>query len=382
MVSEPKVLLKKKLLLSLPLHPPLSTVALFTTAGAVVYRCHYRSLSFDRRSYDFDRLSQATTTSLTTPSSELLRSSCVVACLVSSQADIQSIEVALVPCLDNLGYFNVSLSCSSMASSVGVSSDLLCLFEYFLKNIVYLGKKFPKLAVRVFFSLFKLLPHPLRNHCPLFQSPSMAAPMEEDGLNYEFAWGRKRGMGGKKKDVRFYEFFTFDGVQYVLNDTIYLQNESCDMPHIGKLIKVWENHDKLRKVKGFANVNPLEAIVGKCNVICISKNIGNSQPKDDFVFYRFFDVGQRKVVDQIDDKIVGTESLVLLRKHFLVSLPPPLPLSAVTSSIVVGGVIVYCYHYRSSSFDRRSHDFDCLGQATTMPLSMPSSELLHALSTF
>ncbi|KAG2404130.1 Protein ANTI-SILENCING 1 [Vigna angularis] len=163
----------------------------------------------------------------------------------------------------------------------------------------------------------------------------MAAPMEEDGLNYEFAWGRKRGMGGKKKDVRFYEFFTFDGVQYVLNDTIYLQNESCDMPHIGKLIKVWENHDKLRKVKkflegiqtkenklflacddgkGFANVNPLEAIVGKCNVICISKNIGNSQPKDDFVFYRFFDVGQRKVVDQIDDKIVGTEVINISTK--------------------------------------------------------------------
>ncbi|XP_014503747.1 protein ANTI-SILENCING 1-like isoform X2 [Vigna radiata var. radiata] len=174
----------------------------------------------------------------------------------------------------------------------------------------------------------------------------MAAPIGEVDLNYEFAWGRKRGMGGKKKDVQFYESFTFDGVQYALNDTVYLQNESSDVPHIGKLIKVWENRDKSRKVKvqwffrsreiqkflegiqtkenelflacgdgkGFANVNPLEAIVGKCNVVCISKNIGNSQPKADFVFYRFFDVGQRKVVDQTDDKIAGTEVINISTK--------------------------------------------------------------------
>ncbi|KAK7373199.1 hypothetical protein VNO80_06597 [Phaseolus coccineus] len=170
----------------------------------------------------------------------------------------------------------------------------------------------------------------------------MVAPMDEDDLKYEFAWGKKRGMGGKKKDVQFYESFTFEGVQYTLNDAVCLQNESCDVPHIGKLIKIWENRDKSRKVKvqwffrsseirkflegiqtkenelflacgdgkGFANVNPLEAIVGKCNVVCISKNIGNSQLSDeakaDFVFYRFFDVGQRKVVDEID-KIAGTE---------------------------------------------------------------------------
>ncbi|RDX73033.1 Protein ANTI-SILENCING 1, partial [Mucuna pruriens] len=165
----------------------------------------------------------------------------------------------------------------------------------------------------------------------------MAEPttVEEE---FEFAWGKKRGMGGKRKDVQFYDSFTFDGVEYALNDAIYLHNGSGGEPHIGKLIKIWENRDKSRKVKvqwffrpneirkflegiqtrdnelflacgdgkGFANVNPLEAIVGKCNV-CVSKDNGNPQRSDDamagFVSYRFFDVGNFKIVDQID----GTE---------------------------------------------------------------------------
>ncbi|CAJ1972302.1 unnamed protein product [Sphenostylis stenocarpa] len=177
----------------------------------------------------------------------------------------------------------------------------------------------------------------------------MAASMVEDEEEeYEFAWGKKRGMGGKKRDVQFYESFTFEGVLYTLNDAVCLQNESSEVPHIGKLIKIWENRDKSRKVKvqwffrpgeirkylegiqtkenelflacgdgkGFANVNPLavpsfwESIVGKCNVLCISKSIENPHPSDeakaDFVFYRYFDVGQRKVVDQIDNKVVDS----------------------------------------------------------------------------
>jgi len=48
-------------------------------------------------------------------------------------------------------------------------------------------------------------------------------------------------------------------------------------------------------------------------VVCISKNIGNSQLPDeakaDFVFFRFFDVGQRKVVEHVDAKIAGTEGI-------------------------------------------------------------------------
>ncbi|KAK7384896.1 hypothetical protein VNO78_30599 [Psophocarpus tetragonolobus] len=152
----------------------------------------------------------------------------------------------------------------------------------------------------------------------------------------EFAWGKKRGKGGKRKDVQFYESFTLEGVEYALNDAVCLQNAVAGDPHVGRLIKIWENRDGSRKVKvqwffrpqdiraflcgvhfrpnelflacgdgkGFANVNPLETIVDKCNVLHV-RDTGNPHSNEsdaDFVFFRFFDVVQRKVVDQMDDK--------------------------------------------------------------------------------
>lgn len=71
--------------------------------------------------------------------------------------------------------------------------------------------------------------------------------MEDDEL--EFKWGKKRGIGGKKKDVQFYESFTFDGVQYTLYDCVYLYKDGEPEPFIGKLIKIWEHPDKTKKVK-------------------------------------------------------------------------------------------------------------------------------------
>lgn len=58
-----------------------------------------------------------------------------------------------------------------------------------------------------------------------------------------------------------------------------------------------------------------EAIAGKCNVVCIAKDVRNPQPSDeeiqmaDFVFYRTFDVGKCKVVDKVDEKIAGIEGM-------------------------------------------------------------------------
>ncbi|KAE8732629.1 Bromo-adjacent domain-containing protein, putative isoform 2 [Hibiscus syriacus] len=161
----------------------------------------------------------------------------------------------------------------------------------------------------------------------------------------EFKWGKKRGIGGKNRDVQFYESFTFDGVDYALYDNVYLYKEGEPLPYLGKLIKIWETADKSKKVKvlwffrpeeisnylvdglvhpneiflasgdgvGLANVNPLEAIIGKCNVVCISKDSRNPQPSDrdirtaNFMFYRTFDVGQCTICDKIDEKIAGIE---------------------------------------------------------------------------
>ncbi|PHT35355.1 hypothetical protein CQW23_27155 [Capsicum baccatum] len=64
----------------------------------------------------------------------------------------------------------------------------------------------------------------------------------------EFVWGRKRGLGGKRKEVQFYESFTYDGMEYALYDCVYMHKEG-ELPYIGKIIKIWENPDKSRKIK-------------------------------------------------------------------------------------------------------------------------------------
>ncbi|GKV03381.1 hypothetical protein SLEP1_g15690 [Rubroshorea leprosula] len=167
-----------------------------------------------------------------------------------------------------------------------------------------------------------------------------------DVENLEFKWGKKRGVGGKKRDVRFYESFTYDGEEYRLYDCVYFFKDDEPLPYIGKIIKIWENPDKTKKVKvvwffqpheitcylaaeealenelvlatgeglGLTNINPLEAIAGKCNVVCISKDSRNRQPSieerqlADYVFYQTFDVGQRTISDKIDEKIAGIEA--------------------------------------------------------------------------
>ncbi|CAL5431598.1 unnamed protein product [Camellia sinensis] len=174
----------------------------------------------------------------------------------------------------------------------------------------------------------------------------MSLSAEADKVeNLEFKWGKKRGVGGKKKEVQFYDSFTYDGVDYILHDCVYMYKEGEPKPYIGKLIKIWENGDKTKKVKvqwffhpseilnwlrgeealpneiflasgegaGVANVNPLEAIAGKCNVVCISKGSRNPQPSEqeirmaDYIFYRTFDVRHCTISDKMDDKVGGLE---------------------------------------------------------------------------
>lgn len=78
---------------------------------------------------------------------------------------------------------------------------------------------------------------------------AMAMVEVDDVANLEFNWGKKRGVGGKKKEVQFYESFTYDGVDYNLYDSVYMFKEGEPEPYIGKLIKIWESGDKTKKVK-------------------------------------------------------------------------------------------------------------------------------------
>ncbi|KAF5195884.1 Bromo-adjacent-like (BAH) domain protein, partial [Thalictrum thalictroides] len=76
----------------------------------------------------------------------------------------------------------------------------------------------------------------------------------------EFTWGIKRGMGGKKKEVQFYESFTYDGIEYFLYDNVYLFNDREPEPYIGKLVKIWEQPQQIRKVKVIWFFRPVEIL--------------------------------------------------------------------------------------------------------------------------
>ncbi|KAK9149751.1 hypothetical protein Scep_008508 [Stephania cephalantha] len=157
----------------------------------------------------------------------------------------------------------------------------------------------------------------------------------------EFKWGKKKGFGKYNHEVQFYESFTYDKVEYFLYDSVYLYVANDPEPYIGKLVKIWEENNKKKikvvwffrpieirnwlqgvvpplkneiflgsgRGKGLYNVNPLDALVGKCKVVCSSKDRRNPQPSEiellmaDYVFYRTFDVVTRKISDKIGDMI-------------------------------------------------------------------------------
>ncbi|CAO2165501.1 unnamed protein product [Urochloa humidicola] len=183
--------------------------------------------------------------------------------------------------------------------------------------------------------------------------------MAGNGEEIQFSWGKPKAKGGAKMDTQFYVSFTLDNVKYSLYDCVYLFKHGDPEPYIGKIVKIWEQH-QAKKVKilwfflpneiqkylrghvmekeiflasgngiGHADTNPLEAIAGKCTVICISKDKRNRQPSPqeqamaDYIFYRFFDVNNCTVSDQLPDKIAGLEVNVLLnpKNELVISSP-------------------------------------------------------------
>lgn len=154
-----------------------------------------------------------------------------------------------------------------------------------------------------------------------------------------FSWGVKKGS------INIYESFTLEGIEYFLYDTVYFYRAGQVEPDIGKLVKLleMENHEKKAEVvwffrpaeivnflggvrplereiflacgegTGLMKVNPLEAISGKCNVVCSSKDIRNPQPNEeelrmaDYIFLRSFDVGTHIISDEFPSSIAGIE---------------------------------------------------------------------------
>ncbi|PIA65432.1 hypothetical protein AQUCO_00100729v1 [Aquilegia coerulea] len=167
-----------------------------------------------------------------------------------------------------------------------------------------------------------------------------------------FRWGVK-GENGKRPGVQFYKSFTYDGVDYCLHDCVYLYNEKRpNEPHIGKLVKIWRDASKnANRVKilwffrpweiqkylnsdvlkneiflasgegeGVDNVNDLDVLVGKCIVVCVSKDERNPQPSAEelkrahYIFRRTFDVGKFRISDKIGDSVAGTKIVDIFNK--------------------------------------------------------------------
>ncbi|XVF24867.1 hypothetical protein REPUB_Repub13aG0164400 [Reevesia pubescens] len=165
---------------------------------------------------------------------------------------------------------------------------------------------------------------------------------ENEEADLEFKWGNKLEVIDEQNPTsQLYESFVYDGIEYSLFDCVYFGIEP--ELFVGKLVKIWEqpNHKRMVEVvwllhpkeirdsfgddeplqnelflasgegKGLSNVNVLEAISGKCNVVCTSKDRRNPQPSEvdlsmaDFIFSRTFDVGSYRIVDSFPDTIAG-----------------------------------------------------------------------------
>ncbi|CAJ1955138.1 unnamed protein product, partial [Sphenostylis stenocarpa] len=186
-------------------------------------------------------------------------------------------------------------------------------------------------------------PSPVRmkNNDVKMSSPSSA----NVGQVIDFKWGSKRGVGVKNKDTQYYESFVYEGVEYFLYDSVYLFTTGHVETSIAKLVKIYErpNREKMIKViwffrpmeirnflgkyqpcwnelflasgegKGLSNINYLESIIGKCSVVCTSKDNRNPKPsetelkKTDYFFSCTFDVLRRVIIDKFTNEIDGVK---------------------------------------------------------------------------
>ncbi|XP_068334514.1 protein ANTI-SILENCING 1-like [Pyrus communis] len=160
--------------------------------------------------------------------------------------------------------------------------------------------------------------------------------------NLQFKWGEKAG-DRNNRGSQFYLSFTMEGVEYFLYDSVYLYHAGSLETYIGKLVSIFETETHEKKVrvlwffrpaeicnflgdykphwnelflgsgegKGLSNINPLEAIAGKCNVVCTSKDDRNRQPSKEelrtanYFFCRTFDVGKCEILENFPDEIRG-----------------------------------------------------------------------------
>nr|KYP59583.1 hypothetical protein KK1_015019 [Cajanus cajan] len=175
----------------------------------------------------------------------------------------------------------------------------------------------------------------------------MSPPLEANvGESLGFKWGTKMGVDVKNKDIQYYESFVLEGVEYFLYDCVYMQTTGFLETSIAKLLKIYERptREKVVRVvwyfrpveirnylaqyqprwdelflasgeghKGAANDVALESILGKCKIVCTSKDERNPKPLDtdlkkaDYFFKCTFDVASRVIMDKFPKEIDGVK---------------------------------------------------------------------------
>ncbi|VYS57493.1 unnamed protein product [Arabidopsis thaliana] len=172
--------------------------------------------------------------------------------------------------------------------------------------------------------------------------------------NPDFKWGAKRGVGRKDNKVRFYESFTLEGIEYRLFDCAYFYVHGQSETSIGKLVNIYQTSTGEKKVKviwffrpidiqrflgeyepqwdelflacgdekGVSNINDVETIMGKCNVVCTSDDRRNPRPgtkelrRAKYIFSRTFDTRLRIISEDFADAIagIGVDKLFNMRR--------------------------------------------------------------------
>nr|POF06645.1 protein anti-silencing 1 [Quercus suber] len=162
--------------------------------------------------------------------------------------------------------------------------------------------------------------------------------------NMKFKWGRKKGVSKTDERIQFYESFTYEDVEYFVYDCAYIYCKGDTETSICKLVKMFETPTHVKRVKvvwfhrpieirdilGNHNpqwnelflasgqgvgrrdyINPLEVIVGKCSVVCTSKDERNPYASKtelkwaDYFFYRIVDVEKCVISEKFNDEIAG-----------------------------------------------------------------------------
>ncbi|KAG7625368.1 RNA recognition motif domain [Arabidopsis thaliana x Arabidopsis arenosa] len=135
--------------------------------------------------------------------------------------------------------------------------------------------------------------------------------------NPDFKWGAKRGVGRKDNKVRFYESFTLEGIEYRLFDCAYFYR------FLGEYEPQWDElFLACGDEKGVSNINDVETIMGKCNVVCTSDDRRNPRPgtkelrRAKYIFSRTFDTRLRIISEDFADAIagIGVDKLFNMRR--------------------------------------------------------------------